>query len=592
MIKERILKLREWLKKNKFDAIVIPTNDPHFSEYVASHWMTREWISGFTGSSGTVVVTSKEALLWCDSRYFTQSEIELDATIYKVQKMGHGDTPTINSWLGSSLRKGARVAIDGKLISVNDYREMLGQLPAFDIIAVNDPFVEIWEDRPKLPRSIVRIIDDNVTGESVKSKCTRISEMLNLNKHIYITAMLDEISWLLNIRGADVKYNPVVISYAIVTNSGVILFVDNNKFLDKDKSVLEAKEVSIKEYSQFDEFLASMTGINVLVNPNKFNITHYNILISSGAHVSEENLSYGIITRLKAEKNSVELHGIHRAMISDGVSLVKFNMWLERALDDDDYFTEYDVSRKLHEFRMTCSTFVGDSFSTIVGYKSNGAIVHYSPMEKGSSVIRPDGFLLIDSGGQYEYGTTDITRTIHLSNPTEKERNDYTLVLKGNISLVTAVFPQGTTGHQLDFLARQHLLRNGLNYAHGTGHGIGHYLNVHEGPQSIRAQYNATPLMIGMVTSNEPGVYKVGEYGIRLENIIECIPHSETEFGTFLKFQTITLFPFDLKSINVGMLTIDERHWLNRYHAKVFDKLSQFLDTEERLWLSNKTKAI
>lgn len=592
MIKERIVKLREWLKKNKFDAIVVPTNDPHFSEYVAKYWKSREWISGFTGSAGTVVVTAKEALLWCDSRYYLQSELELDASLFKIQKIGLPETPTINDWLNTTLKKNSRIAIDGKLFSVATFGDMLKQINHSEVVAAQDPFEELWEERPQLPKSIVRILDDSVTGESVKSKCARISEKLALKNKIYITSLLDEIAWVLNIRGADVKFNPVVISYAIVAHNGIILFVDGEKFLPNDKEVLKAKGVEIKEYCDFDAFLTSLTNINVIINPTKFDIFHYNLLVNNGAYVSAETSSFGVITEFKASKNSAELHGIHRAMISDGVALVKFNMWLERALDNDDSITEYDVSRKLHEFRMTCPTFVGDSFSAIVGYKSNGAIVHYSPAEKGSSVVKGDGFLLIDSGGQYEYGTTDITRTIHLSYPTEQERNDYTLVLKGNISLVMAVFPKGTNGYQLDILARQHLLRNGLNYMHGTGHGIGHYLNVHEGPQSIRADYNSMPLVEGMVTSNEPGLYRVGEYGIRLENIIECSKHSSNEFGDFLKFQTISLFPFDLKSINVGILTTDERHWLNRYHAKVFDKLSQFLDTEERFWLSNKTKAI
>lgn len=592
MIKDRLIKLREWLKKNKFEAIVIPTNDPHFSEYVASFWKCREWISGFTGSAGTVVVTAKEAFLWCDSRYFTQSELELDDHLFKIQKMGLPETPSINGWLNSNLKKGSRIAVDGKLLSVATFGDMLKEITLCEVVAAKDPFAEIWEGRPKMPESIVRILDENVTGESVKSKCARVAERLGLENRVYITSSLDEIAWLLNIRGADVKYNPVVISYAIVAQKGILLFVNTTKLLANDKELLESKGVAVKEYNDFDNFLTTLTSINVVINPHKFDIFHYNILVNNGANVSAEESKFGVITEFKAAKNNVELHGMHRAMISDGVALVKFNIWLERALDNEDCITEYDISRKLHEFRMTCPTFVGDSFSSIVGYKSNGAIIHYSPSEKGSAPIKPNGFLLIDSGGQYEYGTTDITRTFHLSTPTEKERNDYTLVLKGNISLAMAVFSAGTNGYQLDILARQHLLRSGMNYMHGTGHGIGHYLNVHEGPQSIRMDYNPTPFVEGMVTSNEPGLYRVGEYGIRLENIIECVKHSSTEFGEFLKFQTITLYPFDLKSINVGLLTFDERHWLNRYHAKVFDKLSQFLDTEERFWLSNKTKPI
>ncbi|MEG0500462.1 MAG: aminopeptidase P family N-terminal domain-containing protein, partial [Rikenellaceae bacterium] len=322
MIKERITKLREWLKKNKFDAVIIPTNDPHFSEYVASFWKTREWISGFTGSAGTVVITAKEALLWCDSRYFVQSEMELDPTIFKIQKMGLPETPSINKWLDTNLKKSARIAVDGKLFSVKSFGDLLKELPLCEVVVTTDPFAEIWTDRPSLPKSIVRILDENVTGESVKSKNNRIAERLDLDTRIYITSVLDEIAWLLNIRGADVKYNPVVISYAIVAKKGIILFVDTTKLLADDKALLESRGVDIHEYNDFDNFLKSLTNVNVIINPHKFDIFHYNTLVNSGASVIAKESRYGVITEMKAAKNSVELHGMHRAMISDGVALV------------------------------------------------------------------------------------------------------------------------------------------------------------------------------------------------------------------------------------------------------------------------------
>lgn len=593
MIKNKITQLRDWLKKNKFEAIIIPTNDPHFSEYVAQYWKSREWISGFTGSAGTVVITRDKALLWCDSRYFVQSELELDKTIFSIQKMGINETPTINEWLNGNIKKGGRIAVDGTLFSIVSFENMASQVSNCVIEPISDPFISMWDNRPKMPESILRIIDEKDSGESVQSKRKRVIEELQMDRNsIYITTMLDEIAWLLNIRGADVEFNPVIISYVIVSYYKITLFINNGKIISEDYDILKSLDINIEEYNNFDNYLLNIKGLKVIVNRDKFDIYHYKLLKSSGVEIEIEKGDNSVITTIKAVKNEVELRGIRRAMMCDGVALVKFNMWLEEVLNNGNEVTEFDISTKLHECRMYSPTFMGDSFNAIVGYKSNGAIVHYSPSEKESSVIRDNGFLLIDSGGQYKYGTTDITRTIHLSAPIERERVDYTLVLKGNISLTTAVFPAGTCGFQLDILARQHLLKNGLNYMHGTGHGLGHYLNVHEGPQSIRMNYNPTAIVPGMITSNEPGIYREGEYGIRLENIIECVKHSSSEFGVFYKFQTITLFPFDLKCINIGMLTTEERHWLNRYHSKVFDKLSQFLNTDERLWLSNKTKAI
>ena len=593
MVKNRVANIRQWLSNSGYNAVIVPTNDPHFSEYVAEYWKSREWISGFTGSAGTVVITANEALLWCDSRYFVQSSMELDSELFSVMKIGIDGTPSINEWLNNSLEKGDKVAIDGKLFGVKAYSEMVAQMPNISLVPVSDPFISLWDNRPEIPKTIVRLLNDNDAGESVENKCKRVIAALNLDDNsIYVTMLLDEIAWLLNIRGADVQFNPVVISYAVITNNKTYLFTHKSKFIECDYLELTGKNIEILDYSDFESYISSLENTNVIINSSKFDIYHYNLLQTAGINIIEERGYCGVITSMKAIKNTIELKGINRSMVSDGVSLVKFNMWLERALHENVEVTEFDITRKLHEFRMSCPTFIGDSFNAIVGYKSNGAIVHYSPTAEDSRKITANGFLLMDSGGQYEYGTTDITRTLHLSNPTDKEKTDYTLVLKGNISLAMAVFPSGTCGFQLDILARQHLLRNGLNYMHGTGHGIGHYLNVHEGPQSIRMDYNPVAIVPGMVTSNEPGLYRVREYGIRLENIIECVKHSDSEYGELYKFQTITLYPFDSKCINIGMLTTEERHWLNRYHAKVFDKLSQFLETEERFWLSNKTKAI
>lgn len=592
MIKERIALLREWLKAKGFDAIVIPTNDPHFSEYVADYWKSRTWISGFTGSAGTVVVTLKEALLWCDSRYFVQSAMELEGTEYIIQKMGLKDTPSINEWFSTNINTGGRIAVDGKLFSISSFYDMLNTLTSNEVVATSDPFIDIWKDRPLMPSAPVRMLEVSDTGESICSKLERCCEGLALGGGIYITSVLDEIAWLFKLRGEDVPYNPVIISYAALSEKGAIIFADREKFSDEILTKLEKSSVTVRDYFEFDAFLETLSGVKVMINKNKFDIFHYNILTRVGALICPETLACGIITNLKATKNETELAGTRAAMVHDGVALVRFNMWLEVALEAGETITEYDVSVKLREFRSMSDTFVGESFNSIVGYGANGAIVHYSPTPDESAVIKADNFLLFDSGGQYNYGTTDITRTLHLSTPTDKQRDDYTLVLKGNISLATAVFPRGTTGHQLDILARAHLLRKGLNYGHGTGHGIGHLLNVHEGPQSIRMDYNPVALKEGMLTSNEPGLYREGEYGIRLETIIECVPFTKNEFGDFLTFRTITLYPFDLKCISLDSLSKYERRWLNRYHSDVFDTLSEYLNADEKLWLAEKTKAI
>lgn len=582
-----IKNLRSWLSSQGYNAIIIPTNDPHFSEYVADHWKSRAKISNFTGSAGTVVVAADKALLWCDSRYFVQAEMELDSAVFAVMKMGQPNTPTINQWLAENMCKGSKVAIDGKLLSVSSYNDMVSQIPDCEIISIEDPFNTLWEDRPSIPTEKARLIPVEATGESVTHKRERIAKALDLKNRFYITSMLDEIAWLLNIRGADIAYNPVVISYAIISESGITLFADRNKFSSADIITLNSVGVTLHYYNDFDNFLCSLKGKEVIINPSKFDIYHYNLLLKAGVEVSNETIACGVITKLKSIKNSVEVAGTKQAMIEDGVALVRFNIWLEETMNSGVEVREYDLSLKLKELRLSMPSCVGESFCSIVGYGTNGAIVHYSPSEEKSAVMKRDNFVLIDSGGQYNYGTTDITRTIHLSTPTDRQKHDYTLVLKGNIALSMAVFPVGTVGNQLDILARQYLMREGMNYGHGTGHGIGHLLNVHEGPQSIRMEYNPVILEVGMITSNEPGLYKVGEYGIRLENLVLCVESEKNEFGNFLKFETITLFPFDKKSIDFELLSKDEKQWLDNYHSAVYENLSPHLTSEECEWLKN-----
>lgn len=587
MIKKRINNLRKWMTKENIQAQIIPTNDPHFSEYVAPHWETREWISNFKGSAGTVIVTDKKALLWCDSRYFIQAEKELDNEIFILMKIGQEGVPTINEWLKENMPKNTNIAIDGKLISVAAYNEMVKQLPDNKIVSSTDPFTQIWDERPSIPTEKARILPITATGESITSKRERVARELGLEKGIYITAMLDEIAWLLNTRGADVEYNPVTISYAVIAKSGISLFVDKTKFSKTDIIDLNSQGVTLHEYNDFDKFLSTLSGIEVTINASKFDIYHYNLLLTSGAEVKEEEITHGTITKLKSIKNDTEIEGTRKAMIEDGVALVRFNIWLEEMMTTKSEVSEYDLANKLRDLRLSMPSCVGESFGSIVGYGSNGAIVHYSPSEEESATIHPDNFVLIDTGGQYNFGTTDITRTIHLSMPTEEQKHDYTLILRGNIALSMAHFPVGTTGNQLDILARQFLMREGLNYGHGTGHGVGHQLNVHEGPQSIRMEYNPVQLEVGMITSNEPGLYKRGEYGIRLENLVLCCKSIKNEYGNFMKFETLTLYPFDKKSIDYTMLSKDEKQWLDNYHATVYEKLSPSLTSEECKWLKS-----
>lgn len=591
-ISERIANLRLWMKEQSIDAIIIPSNDPHFSEYIAPHWQGRVWISGFTGSAATVVITNKKAALWTDSRYFIQAEKQLQGTNIELKKMKMPGTESIEQWLNTQLTAGNKVGIDGKLFSVSEYNRLKQTLAPVELVLINDPFVTIWKERKTLPNGAVFLLPNEITGKSRNEKLNDVVEKGGIKNAAYIVTALDEIAWLLNMRGCDVNYNPVAIAYAIIDYPTIHLFIAPDKLTDADKKTLNTDGVKIHPYATFSEFLRQIDkGKQVIINPRKLNIQYYNILHQKGIHITDEKDINGIIASLKAVKNDVEIEGFRKAMLADGVAMVRFLKWLDENIGKQ-VITEISAGKKLLEFRAQHPDFVGESFGVISAYKEHGALPHYSATPDTDIPLKPEGFYLVDSGGQYRYGTTDITRTIHLGTPTSHAKEDYTLVLKGMINLSQAKFPVGTRGAQLDVLARTYLWNKGKNYLHGTGHGVGHFLNVHEGTQSIRMDENPVVLQPGMVTSNEPAIYIFKQYGIRTENLICCKKFEQTDFGDFYEFETLTLCPIDTKPIDTLLLTEYEREWLNNYHQMVLDKLTPFLSNDERIWLQEKTKSI
>jgi Xaa-Pro aminopeptidase len=589
-VKERIAALRQLMTKRGVSAVIVPGTDPHGSEYVAKHWKERNFISGFTGSAGTAVITTNKAGLWTDSRYFLQAEMQLQGSGIELFKEGLPETPSINAWLGKVLQPNDTVAINGTMISVNDYKQMSAELDFYQIKTDTsfDFISEIWTDRPELPTEKAFELDIKFAGVSAVDKIKNVRKILAEKKldTLLLTA-LDEIAWLFNIRGNDIAYNPVVISYAVVSEKTAVLFVDARKVTDKLKTSLSNNGVELQSYNAVFEYLKQLSGAKMALDFGKANVSLYNIVKQ---HNDVRKLVSPIIL-MKGIKNEVELAGTRAAMVRDGVALTHFFYWLDKHLADGN-LTEMSVADKLREFRSREEYFFGESFGTIAGYAEHGAIVHYEADEQSNATLKAENFLLLDSGAQYFDGTTDITRTIALGNLTDQQKTDFTLVLKGHILLGTAKFPVETRGSQLDILARKALWDNGLNYGHGTGHGVGHFLCVHEGPHNIRMNENPTTLRKGMVMSNEPGLYRSGLYGIRCENLVTVIDAEETEFGKFLCFETLTLFPFDLSAVKTDMLTNAEIEWLNTYHQRVYDKLSPFLNDEEKAWLLEKTKKI
>ncbi|MCE9149983.1 aminopeptidase P family protein [Bacteroides thetaiotaomicron] len=589
-IKERIHALRMTFRPNNIKAFIIPSTDPHLSEYVAPYWMSREWISGFTGSAGTAVILMDKAGLWTDSRYFLQAEKELEGSGITLYKEMLPETPSITKFLCQNLKPGESVSIDGKMFSVQQVEQMKEDLAPYQL-QVNlfgDPLKNIWKDRPSMPDAPAFIYDVKYAGKSCGEKVAAIrTELKKKGIFALFLSSLDEIAWTLNLRGSDVHCNPVIVSYLLVTQDEVVYFISPEKITQEVNEYLQEQQVSLRKYDEAESFLNSFTGENILIDPKKTNYAIYSAINPACKVVRGESP----VTLLKAIRNEQEIAGIHHAMQRDGVALVKFLKWLEASVLSGKE-TELSVARKLHEFRAAQPLYMGESFDTIAGYKEHGAIVHYSATEESDVTLQSKGFLLLDSGAQYLDGTTDITRTIALGELTEEEKTDYTLILKGHIALAMAKFPAGTRGAQLDVLARMPIWSHGMNFLHGTGHGVGHFLSVHEGPQSIRMNENPIVLQPGMVTSNEPGVYKAGSHGIRTENLTLVCKDKEGMFGEYFKFETITLCPICKKGIIKEMLTAEEVKWFNDYHQTVYKKLSPSLNEEEKKWLLEATKAI
>lgn len=589
-IKERIHALRMAFRPNNIKAFIIPSTDPHLSEYVAPYWMSREWISGFTGSAGTAVILMDKAGLWTDSRYFLQAEKELEGSGITLYKEMLPETPSITKFLCQNLKPGESVSIDGKMFSVQQVEQMKEDLAPYQL-QVNlfgDPLKNIWKDRPSMPDAPAFIYDVKYAGKSCGEKVAAIrTELKKKGIFALFLSSLDEIAWTLNLRGSDVHCNPVIVSYLLVTQDEVVYFISPEKITQEVNEYLQEQQVSLRKYDEAKSFLNSFTGENILIDPKKTNYAIYSAINPACKVVRGESP----VTLLKAIRNEQEIAGIHHAMQRDGVALVKFLKWLEASVLSGKE-TELSVDRKLHEFRAAQPLYMGESFDTIAGYKEHGAIVHYSATEESDVTLQSKGFLLLDSGAQYLDGTTDITRTIALGELTEEEKTDYTLILKGHIALAMAKFPAGTRGAQLDVLARMPIWSHGMNFLHGTGHGVGHFLSVHEGPQSIRMNENPIVLQPGMVTSNEPGVYKAGSHGIRTENLTLVCKDKEGMFGEYFKFETITLCPICKKGIIKEMLTAEEVKWFNDYHQTVYKKLSPSLNEEEKKWLLEATKAI
>ena len=589
-IKERMHALRMTFPPNYIKAFIIPSTDPHLSEYVAPHWMSREWISGFTGSAGTVVVLMNEAGLWTDSRYFLQAAKELEGSGITLYKEMLPETPSITKYLSQNLKPGESVSIDGKMFSVQQVEQMKEELAAYSLQVdlFGDPLKRIWKDRPSIPDSPAFVYDIEYAGKSCEEKVAAIrAELTKKGAYALFLSALDEIAWTLNLRGNDVHCNPVVVSYLLITQDDVIYFISPEKVTKEVNEYLKEQHVKLKNYDEVETYLNTFTGRNIRIDPKTTNFAIYSAINPKCNIIRGESP----VALLKAIRNEQEIAGIHAAMQRDGVALVKFLKWLEEAVPSGKE-TELSVDRKLHEFRAAQPLYMGESFDTIAGYKEHGAIVHYSATPESDVPLQPKGFLLLDSGAQYLDGTTDITRTIALGELTEEEKTDYTLILKGHIALAMAKFPVGTRGAQLDVLARMPIWKYGMNFLHGTGHGVGHFLSVHEGPQSIRMNENPVVLQPGMVTSNEPGVYKAGSHGIRTENLTLVCKDKEGMFGDYLKFETITLCPICKKGIVKEMLTNEEIEWLNNYHQIVYEKLSPNLNEEEKVWLQEATASI
>lgn len=591
-IADRLSALREVMKRERLAAFIFPSTDPHNSEYVPDHWKGREWISGFDGSAGVAVVTMNHAALWTDSRYFIAAANQLAGTEFQLMKQGLPETPTIADWLGAELQQSdsTEIGMDGQVNAHQFVMQMIQDMRERGGITIRtnlDPLAIIWKDRPSIPKDMVRIQPLRYAGERTADKLTRIRQALR-QQHAdgTLVSALDDIAWTLNLRGTDVHCNPVFVAYLLISTTKATLCIDPDKLTPDVKAYLKGEGVEVSGYDHIKDELAGYGEYNIALDPQQINHDLFERV--SGPKILPLTCP---IPLLKAVKNQAEIAGFRAAMVRDGVAMVKFLRWLKPAVEAGGQ-TEMSLDEKLTGFRSEQDLFRGVSFDTIVGYEEHGAIVHYEATPATDAPIEPRGLVLIDSGGQYQDGTTDITRTIALGELTDEQRRVYTLVLRGHIQLELCKFPLGACGSQLDALARQPMWREGMNFMHGTGHGVGSYLNVHEGPHQIRMEWRPAPLLAGMTVTDEPGIYMEGKFGVRIENTLLVTPYKETQFGTFLQFESLTLAPIDTTPILMDMLLEEEKAWLNAYHAEVYRQLSPHLSDEENEWLAEATKNI
>ena len=586
-INQRLSDLREVMQREHLAAFIFPSTDPHQSEYVAEHWKGREWISGFDGSAGTAVVTMNAAALWTDSRYFLAAEEQLKGTEFQLMRLKIEGTPTIAEWIGRECGAGAEVGIDGWCSSVSDVKDMIASLRKQGGITLRtnfDPLKLIWRDRPTIPENPVEIYPLQYAGEATHDKIGRIRQALReTHADGMLMAALDDIAWTLNLRGTDVHCSPVFVSYLLISTTDVTLYINKAKLSPEVVDYLKSEGVGVAPYDEISKGLKDYFEYNILLDPNEVNYALYK---SAVREIVEEESP---VKRMKTVKNEREITGFRSAMLKDGIAMVKFLKWIDEWKENSSMAggqqTEISISERLEALRAEQPLYKGLSFDTIAGYQAHGAIVHYEATPETDIPLKPEGFLLLDSGAQYLDGTTDITRTIALGPLTEEQKRVYTLVLKGHIQIELCKFPSGASGTQLDILAREALWREGLNYLHGTGHGVGTFLNVHEGPHQLRMEWKPAPLVAGMTLTDEPGIYLAGKFGVRIENTLLITPYKETEFGRFLQFEPLTLCPIDKSPIIADMLLPEELSWLNAYHQHVFDTLSPHLSPTESDWL-------
>ena len=590
-INQRLEDLREVMRREHLAAFIFPSTDPHQSEYVADHWKGREFISGFNGSAGTAVVTMNAAALWTDSRYFLAAEEQLKGTEFRLMKLKVDGTPTIPEWIGRECGAGAEVAVDGWCCSANSVKELIADLRKQGGITLRtnlDPLKTIWYGRPTVPENPVEIYPMAYAGETAHDKIVRIREALR-KQHAdgMLMASLDDIAWTLNLRGTDVHCNPVFVSYLLISSKDVTLYINKKKLSAEVSAYLKTEGVGVDDYENVKKGLKDYFEYNILLDPDEVNYMLYDAVRKKESPKTEIVEQESPVKRMKTVKNEREIAGFRSAMLKDGIAMVKFLKWLSGYVGSSEItgLSEISISDKLTSLRAQQPLYRDISFDTIAGYGEHAAIVHYEATPETDIPLQPRGLLLLDSGAQYLDGTTDITRTIALGELTDEEKKIYTLVLKGHIQIEICKFPSGSSGTQIDILARKDMWREGLNYLHGTGHGVGTYLNVHEGPHQLRMEWKPAPLVAGMTVTDEPGIYLPGRCGVRTENTLLIVPYRETEFGSFLQFEPLTLCPIDKAPIIKEMMTAEEVAWLNDYHQMVFDRLSPYLDVDEKAWL-------